>query len=701
MLKNRSLGTKIISGYLIIAAFVAITGFVGYNGIKNVAESLKIVGENEAPVVDMANEMKISLVRAQKSMEMFKNATTTIASDNESALGAILAEYNQSLEDFDTFADAILKGATLEDGIVVIKTSNKELADLVNKSDKVHNDHFQVAASNVIEIGNKLINQSKVRNKAMGEMEDAYEQMIGLLARLEDTVKDAIDNKRKEGGSADDILDNEITTSDMAMKMKVSVSLSRIRLEEFVQMSDLDKLPELEKEYDETLRDFDTWVNAVLNGGQTDEGYITATKIQAIRSIAEEVDNFHNQKFQPAGIKLMATQRSLIALNANGLKVMGQLSQYGDEAADLLTKVEREASGVMLKAKNSGKASISSSVFWIIVTLAIAIIAGVLIGVFLSRSITKPINNIIQGLTSGSLQLESAANQVADSSQQMAEGASEQAASLEETSSSLEQMSASTKQNAENANAANTTVTEVCNSANQSRESMTKMSAVIEKIKVSSDETAKILKTIDEIAFQTNLLALNAAVEAARAGEAGKGFAVVAEEVRNLAHRSAEAAKSTAKLIEESQNNAHEGVNTSVEVSDVLTNVVEGIGNVTGLIGQVSTSSGEQAKGIEQINAATEDMDKATQSAAANAEESAAASEELSAQANELNIIVNKLAALVRGGGAVDMKHLGETKHFANHTQLARRGAKAPLKKIVKQNSSDIIPLDDAELSHF
>ena len=192
------------------------------------------------------------------------------------------------------------------------------------------------------------------------------------------------------------------------------------------------------------------------------------------------------------------------------------------------------------------------------------------LAVVIIRRLVRSVGRITGGLYDGAVQVAKASTQVAQASQQMAEGASEQASSLEEVSSSLEEMASMTKQNADNAHQANTMASEAKSAAEQGNAAMGKMGEAIQKIKTSSDQTAKILKTIDEIAFQTNLLALNAAVEAARAGEAGKGFAVVAEEVRNLAQRSAEAAKNTASLIEKSQKNADHGVTVSTEVAGIL-----------------------------------------------------------------------------------------------------------------------------------
>ncbi len=238
------------------------------------------------------------------------------------------------------------------------------------------------------------------------------------------------------------------------------------------------------------------------------------------------------------------------------------------------------------------------------------------------------------------LQIAAATDQISQGAQTLAEGSAEQASSLQEVSASLEQMSAMTQQNAANAQEADSLSDVAANTAKKGNEAMERMSQAINDIQQSSEETSKIVKTIDEIAFQTNLLALNAAVEAARAGDAGKGFAVVAEEVRNLAQRSAEAAKNTANMIEEAVKNAESGVAISEEVDEALTEIGEGSRRVSELIAEIAAASNEQAGGIEQVNTAPEQMDEVTQQNAANAEESASAAEEISAQTDELRNMV-------------------------------------------------------------
>jgi methyl-accepting chemotaxis protein len=280
-------------------------------------------------------------------------------------------------------------------------------------------------------------------------------------------------------------------------------------------------------------------------------------------------------------------------------------------------------------------------------TLGIGLAA--ILGFLVLWKVKRTLAGVIDGLSKGSEQVSSSASQVASSGQNLASGASEQASTLEEISSSLEEMSSITRQNASNARQANSMAAEARGATEKGMTSMTRMSQAISVIRQSSDETAKIVKTIDEIAFQTNLLALNAAVEAARAGEAGKGFAVVAEEVRNLARRSADAAKTTSSLIGDSQKNAENGVATVKETEEVLKKVAEHMQKMAQLVAEVSAASDEQSKGVDQINGAVSQLENVTQSNAATAEESASAGEELEAQSRELNQYVGSLLEVVHG----------------------------------------------------
>lgn len=280
--------------------------------------------------------------------------------------------------------------------------------------------------------------------------------------------------------------------------------------------------------------------------------------------------------------------------------------------------------------------------------LTIVLIAGIIFVV--AQSVTKPIQKIIQELNRGSEEVAAASNQVSASSQELAEGASEQAASMEETSSSLEEMSSMTHQNSENTLEVDKILREqVGPNFQMIGERIDQTKTALNQAVDASQETAKIIKTIDEIAFQTNLLALNAAVEAARAGEAGQGFAVVADEVRNLAQRAAQAASETSDLIENSNSLIRESTQYNAQLIEAMSENEVLSKKITELIGEVSAASEEQNEGIEQINIAVTQIDQVTQSIASNAEESAAASEEMNAQAITLSEAVERLQTLIRG----------------------------------------------------
>jgi methyl-accepting chemotaxis protein len=395
-------------------------------------------------------------------------------------------------------------------------------------------------------------------------------------------------------------------------------------------------------------------INVPINKGQNGQNLIALKDsngyafVQAFVDAAKSGNGFVQYYFEKAG-KGVQPKLSYVAL-IPGTDLLIGTGVYTDDV-----QTERNALSQTISTE-------LSRYFVYVLGLFLAI-SGVMLTValLLSHSIASVIKGESANLLASAQQVTSASTQLSETSQSLAAGSSEQAASIEETGASLEELSGMTRNNTEHIDRSNTLARETRAAADRGVTDMQSMSAAMEAIKTSSDDIAKIIKTIDEIAFQTNILALNAAVEAARAGEAGMGFAVVADEVRNLAQRCSQAAEETTAKIEGAIGRTTQGVELTAKVARALNGIVAKARQMDELAAEVATAAREQTEGISQINSAVAQMDKVTQSNAANAEESAAAAEELNAQAETMKQSVVALLTLVEGekssAAAIGLEH--------------------------------------------
>jgi len=376
-----------------------------------------------------------------------------------------------------------------------------------------------------------------------------------------------------------------------------------------------------------------------------------------INSLESLVSSWLKEDIEPeiekrSQVKSMSTMADVTALieAGTGTTIMSSIRKTLN---DFISTEEENLTYHQTEASQSADLSKKMIVFF----TCGAIVVSIVISFFLTRAFTKPIKEIFRGLNTFSRSefndvqtqfgqivdnLNQSSEKLKTASLDIADGANVQASSLEQTSASMVSISTITKMNSQNATHADELMQKADGLIKHTNDVMTSLRNAMTEITKASEETIKVIKSIDEISFQTNILSLNAAVEAARAGEAGSGFAIVADEVRNLAKRSAEAASTTEQLIEINVNKIKDGSKLVIKTNEAFKEVSTIATEVAKLVSEIATSSEMQSDGIEQINIAITQMEDVTQ-------KNAGATEELSFQSSELKSQVDIMLSILEG----------------------------------------------------
>jgi methyl-accepting chemotaxis protein len=623
-MKKMTLGKKIGLGFGALILIAAILGGMSTINLKTVQGDANVMAAQYVPESRIAGDLQDAFAKMNLNIRTY--GLTADATYLEKARESGKAAHQQ-MQLARNLSDAHPELVKLAANIKEIEPLFSSYEDLISQTESKNRD--------ILESREKL-------NKAASDFIANIDKLIaGQKAKLASEIK-AFAEAGKLQERADKLaLANEIRGEGNAARIAVFKSQA-LRAPELIQ---------------EGLKGFDLMDSKFA-------------ELQSKLVAAEDIAELNNVKNDAHAYRdaMKGIMDDYVALGAIGDKRVAAV-----EHIDLLVG-DTQATGMKrtVEAADASSQKIAGVSHMTIVGLVVSLVVGVVVAFYIIGNTTKVLSTVAGALEEGSNQVASAAGQVSSASQSLAEGASEQAASLEESGSSLEEMASMTASNSENALKANDLAKQTREAADKGVNDMQTMSAAMEAIKESSGDIAKIIKTIDEIAFQTNILALNAAVEAARAGEAGMGFAVVADEVRNLAQRSAQAAKETAEKIQGAITKTGQGVEISSKVSQTLNDIVTRVRQLDELVDGVANASREQTQGIAQINIAVGQMDKVTQSNAANAEESAAAAEELNAQAMVMRQSVAEMLEMVGG---------------AKRTEEAKPSAPVPRRKSVQAAS--------------
>ena len=645
LVSNIRIGMKLTLSFVILISLLVLNAYIGYTSNGHIYKVLDSVLLKRLPAMDFLIEADRDLQQAlvaERTMLM----TDPTSEEFKTLLEIYQENVGQVTERFDKYTELI----TSEKELQIVPDFRRDLDIWKESSAKVvslaeSGKEGNIAAANALSLGEAedkfevarehlntlteivLVNASAEHVKAFGDFRTTTIQLIiisllGIILGFAISLVASLNITRPLKFITDRAKKLAVGHISLSGEDKAGLEAIRSRRDELGDIgksfSDLIGNQSLKAKTAEQVAKGNLDIEIDVAGADDVLGHSMVEMIDSIKSLNLEIKRLTDAAFA-GNLEMRADVEKY--LGGYG-KIVGDLNKMLDtitepinEAAGTLERASKKDLAVRMEGQYRGRyAELKDYINKTIVSL------------------DEALSQVAQSVS----QVSTASSEVANSSQLLAEGANDQASSLEAISSSLEEMTSMTKQNSANADQAKKLSNNTKTSAQRGNEAMIRMNEAIDRIKASSDQTAKIVKTIDEIAFQTNLLALNAAVEAARAGDAGKGFAVVAEEVRDLAQRSAKASRESSAMIEDSVRKAADGVEITRLVAESLEEILKDSAKASDLVEEISAATMEQAQSTDQISESVSQMDRITQQNAANAQESSSVAEELSSQAAEL-----------------------------------------------------------------
>ncbi|WP_297573477.1 methyl-accepting chemotaxis protein [uncultured Deefgea sp.] len=363
----------------------------------------------------------------------------------------------------------------------------------------------------------------------------------------------------------------------------------------------------------------------------------------------------------------------------------------GNQLNEAFNKTEKYNEELTDQLKKTVNDTIANSMSQSIIIAIVSLIVFVMLGLYISRSITLPLNEMrqfivdlgtrfdftqrmpiknqdeigvsavalnglldtlqaslqklahvgsqvgvcVNGLSNSSSELSSASRGVSESASSMAAGVEQVTVSVTHVADRAQQCDTTAREAGRLAGTGGEVIDNTINSINQIADQVRQSAGQIENLKDRTNSITSVVNVIKDIADQTNLLALNAAIEAARAGELGRGFAVVADEVRKLAERTSSSTQEITSMVAEIQNEANHTVQTMQQTVRQVDNGVSMAHEASTAISNIRKSADDVVAQVSEISSSMREQSTASAMMAQQVERVAQMSEESSSVAEQ------------------------------------------------------------------